>query len=126
MKLAKLLALLCFCLAGRIAEAGPKIEHWIAPSGARVFFVENHTLPILDVQVDFAAGTSFDPPGKSGLAALTQGLLDMGVQGWMKRRSPTAWRIWVRCCPVAPIWIGRRSVCVRFRRTTSVSRRLRY
>jgi len=81
MKLVKLLALLWFCLAGRMAEAGPKIEHWIAPSGARVFFVENHTLPILDVQVDFAAGTSFDPPGKSGLAALTHGLLDMGVQG---------------------------------------------
>ena len=46
-----------------------------------MFFVENHTLPILDVQVDFAAGSSFDPPGQSGLAALTQGLLDMGVQG---------------------------------------------
>ncbi len=81
MKLAKLFALLFICLAGRMAEAGPKIEHWIAPSGARVFFVENHTLPILDVQVDFAAGSSFDPPGQSGLAALTQGLLDMGVQG---------------------------------------------
>lgn len=81
MKLAQLIALLCFCLAARMAEAGPKIEHWIAPSGARVFFVENHTLPILDVQVDFAAGSSFDPPGQSGLAALTQGLLDMGVQG---------------------------------------------
>ncbi|MBK7424378.1 MAG: insulinase family protein [Propionivibrio sp.] len=81
MKPAKLLALLCFCLVGRMAEAGPKIEHWIAPSGARVFFVENHTLPILDVQVDFAAGSSFDPPGQYGLAAMTQGLLDMGVQG---------------------------------------------
>lgn len=81
MKLAKLLAVLCLCLIGKMAEAGPKIEHWIAPSGARVFFVENHTLPILDVQVDFAAGTSFDPPGKLGLAALTHGLLDMGVQG---------------------------------------------
>jgi zinc protease len=81
MKPVKLLALLCLLLASRMAEAGPKIEHWIAPSGARVFFVENHTLPILDVQVDFAAGTSFDPPGQSGLAALTQGLLDMGVQG---------------------------------------------
>lgn len=81
MKLAKLLAVLCLCLIGKMAEAGPKIEHWIAPSGARVFFVENHTLPILDVQVDFAAGTSFDPPGKFGLAALTHGLLDMGVQG---------------------------------------------
>lgn len=81
MKSARLLCALCLCLATQIAHAGPKIDHWLAPSGARVFFVENHSLPILDVQLDFAAGTAYDPPGKAGLAALTQGLLDMGVQG---------------------------------------------
>jgi zinc protease len=81
MKSAKLLCALCFCLAGQLAAAGPRIDHWLAPSGARVFFVETHALPIVDVQVDFAAGTAYDPPGKSGLAAMTQGLLDMGAQG---------------------------------------------
>ncbi len=75
------LCLFCFGVAGHAAYAGPKIEHWVAPSGARVFFVENHALPILDVQVDFAAGTVYDPPDKAGLASMTQGLLDMGVQG---------------------------------------------
>ena len=63
------------------AQAGVKIEHWVAPSGARVYFVETHALPILDVQVDFAAGSAFDPPGKSGVAALTKGLLDTGAGG---------------------------------------------
>jgi len=81
MKSTQLLCALCLSLAGQIACAGPKIDHWVAPTGARVFFVENHSLPILDVQVDFAAGTAYDPPDKNGLAALTQGLLDMGVQG---------------------------------------------
>lgn len=84
MKRVRLICVLClFCLgvAGQTAYAGPKIEHWVAPSGARVFFVENHALPILDVQVDFAAGTVYDPPDKAGLASMTQGLLDMGVQG---------------------------------------------
>jgi zinc protease len=61
------------------AQAGVKIEHWIAPSGARVYFVESHVLPILDVQADFSAGSAFDPAGKAGLAALTQALLDAGA-----------------------------------------------
>jgi zinc protease len=81
MNLFKLLFLLCLGSVAQVAWAGPKIDHWIAPSGARVFFVENHTLPILDVQVDFAAGAAYEPQGKAGLAPLTHGLLDMGVQG---------------------------------------------
>ena len=61
------------------AHAGVKIEHWIAPSGAKVYFVESHELPILDVQVDFLAGSAFDPAGKAGLASLTRSLLDAGA-----------------------------------------------
>ena len=60
MKLFQSLCALCLCLSAQIAHAGPKIEHWLAPSGARVFFVENHSLPILDVRVDFAAGAAYD------------------------------------------------------------------
>ncbi|HTY04387.1 MAG TPA: pitrilysin family protein [Rhodocyclaceae bacterium] len=63
------------------AEAGVKIEQWHAPSGAKVVFVETHVLPILDVEVDFSAGSAYDPPGKAGLAGLTQGLLDGGAGG---------------------------------------------
>lgn len=81
MKLPKLLAGLCLCLSAPVAVAGPTIEHWVAPSGTRVFFVENHSLPILDVQVDFAAGTAYDPAGKPGVASLTRALLDQGAQG---------------------------------------------
>ncbi len=81
MKNAKLICALSLFVFGQIAYAGPQIEQWTAPSGARVSFVENHSLPILDVQVDFPAGTAYDPPGKAGLASLTQALLDMGVQG---------------------------------------------
>ena len=61
------------------ALAGVKIEHWVAASGARVYFVESRVLPMLDVQVDFAAGSMFDPIGKSGLAALTRATLDNGA-----------------------------------------------
>ena len=32
-----------------LAEAAVKIEHWIAPTGARVYFVETRVLTIVDV-----------------------------------------------------------------------------
>lgn len=73
--------LAAFGVLSGAAEAGPAIEHWVAPSGARVYFVESRALPMLDVQVDFPAGKANDPAGKSGLASLTQALLDMGVEG---------------------------------------------
>ncbi|MBI5899402.1 MAG: insulinase family protein [Rhodocyclales bacterium] len=70
--------LLSFFLVG-LARAGVKIEHWVAPSGAKVYFIEARVLPILDVQIDFAAGGAFVPPGKAGLAGLTKGLLEAGA-----------------------------------------------
>jgi zinc protease len=54
-------------LLTQTALAGVKIEHWQTSAGSRVYFVEARSLPMLDVQVDFAAGSMFDPPGKSGL-----------------------------------------------------------
>lgn len=61
------------------AIAGIDIQQWRTGNGARVSFVAAPTLPMLDVQVDFAAGSMFDPEGKSGLAALTRSVLDLGA-----------------------------------------------
>ncbi|MBS3917097.1 MAG: insulinase family protein, partial [Sulfuritalea sp.] len=69
------------CLLGAAAslvQAGAKIEQWLAPSGARVVFVESRVVPIVDVQIDFAAGAAYAPADKAGLAGLTRSLLDMG------------------------------------------------
>ncbi len=82
----KFLAVAAFLLSGSvfvsgIALATPQIQHWQAASGARVYFVENHDLPMLDVSVVFAAGSGYDVAEKSGLAGLTHGLLDLGVEG---------------------------------------------
>ena len=52
------------------AYATLPIQHWQAASGARVFFIESRDLPILDVSVDFSAGSSTDTPDKSGRAAM--------------------------------------------------------
>lgn len=68
------------CLAGN-AFATPKIQHWQAPSGAQVYFVEDHDLPMLDVAVNFAAGSGFDDAAKPGVADMVHGLLNLGVEG---------------------------------------------
>ena len=75
----RLLTAAAALLIAHAAAAGVRIEQWTTPSGARVQFVETHALPIVDVQVDFAAGSMFDPPGKSGVSALTRATLDLGA-----------------------------------------------
>ncbi|MDP2784874.1 MAG: pitrilysin family protein [Sulfurimicrobium sp.] len=64
-----------------IAHAGLPIQHWQSANGARVYFVESHGLPLLDVSVEFDAGTRRDTAEKSGLANLTSHMLDLGAGG---------------------------------------------
>ncbi|MDQ3184974.1 MAG: insulinase family protein [Pseudomonadota bacterium] len=63
------------------AFAALPIQHWQAASGARVYFVESRDLPILDVSVDFSAGSSTDTLEKSGRAGLTLHLVHLGAGG---------------------------------------------
>lgn len=78
--LARLLVLATLVLAAVVQAALP-IQQWQTASGAQVLFVETHDLPMLDVAVDFPAGTSRDTREKSGLAALTLRMLRLGVEG---------------------------------------------
>jgi len=75
----KLTLAFLLALAASMAVAGPRIDHWTAPSGVRVFFIESRVVPIIDVQVDFAAGGAYAPEGLAGIAGLTRGLLDSGA-----------------------------------------------
>ena len=70
--------LLAFSLS---AEAGVKIQQWQTSSGAAVYFVENHDLPIVDVSVNFAAGSARDTAELSGLAGVTRYLMTLGAAG---------------------------------------------
>ena len=55
----KLLAAVVLFLAGiASALATPHIQHWTSPSGARVYFVENHDLPMLDLTASADAMTA--------------------------------------------------------------------
>jgi zinc protease len=56
------------------------IQNWTTAEGARVLFVEARELPMFDLRVTFAAGSSQD--GKTpGLATLTNAMLNEGVAG---------------------------------------------
>ncbi|MBT9538804.1 pitrilysin family protein [Thiobacillus sp.] len=63
------------------AQAAISIQNWQTPQGARVYFVESHELPMLDISVDFPGGSARDPANQPGLAQLTHGLLDQGAGG---------------------------------------------
>jgi len=74
------LSLFSFLLVTQSVHAGLNIQHWTLENGARVYFVESHAIPVFDVSVDFDAGARRDPTGKSGIAALTNGMLARGVR----------------------------------------------
>ncbi|PVZ43021.1 pitrilysin family protein [Pseudomonas sp. CC120222-01a] len=56
------------------------IQHWTTAEGARVLFVEARELPMFDLRVTFAAGSSQDG-NTPGLATLTNAMLNEGVAG---------------------------------------------
>lgn len=63
------------------ALAGVKIENWQTSSGADVYFVENHDLPIIDISINFAAGSARDAEEKAGLSAITRHMMTTGAAG---------------------------------------------
>jgi zinc protease len=68
--------LVAFCVR---AGAALPIQHWTTSAGAQVYFVESRSLPILDVSVEFPAGSSRDTPATSGVANLTLRTMRMGA-----------------------------------------------
>jgi zinc protease len=79
--LARVAAFVLLALVAQIAHAILPIQHWETQRGARVYFVENHDLPILDVSVDVPAGSAFDTREKSGAANMTANMLRLGAGG---------------------------------------------
>jgi len=63
-----------------MASASPDIQHWVTDKGARVYFVPATGLPMVDINITFAAGSARD--GKhAGAAHMASILLDKGAAG---------------------------------------------
>ena len=71
------LALALACAQGALAAI--PIQHWSLANGAKVYLVESHAIPMVDVELDFDGGARRDPPGKSGLAAVAASMTSRGI-----------------------------------------------
>lgn len=56
------------------------IQHWTEPSGAQVWLVESPSIPMVDVQIDFDAGSRRDPVPQAGLASAVADMVTKGVR----------------------------------------------
>ncbi len=81
MQVIRFIFVLFVCVYSQWVLASLPIQYWQTSSGARVFFVENRDLPMLDISVEFNAGSSLDTPETSGRANLTSHLLSLGAGG---------------------------------------------
>jgi zinc protease len=72
------LLLACLSLSLPVLAAIP-IQHWTLPSGVQVYLVESPSIAMVDMQIDFDAGSRRDPADKAGLASVTAGMASRGV-----------------------------------------------
>lgn len=59
----------------------PKAERVLLANGTPVYLLPDHELPIVTVSAIIRTGSVYDPPGRSGLAALTGSLMRAGGAG---------------------------------------------
>ncbi len=78
-KFLRRLVLVAGLLSASSLWAALPIQHWTAANGARIYLVESPSLPMVDIQIDFDAGSRRDPAGQAGLASATAGMLAKGI-----------------------------------------------
>ncbi|MHB8416258.1 MAG: M16 family metallopeptidase [Acidiferrobacteraceae bacterium] len=62
-----------------VAHAVPRIRHWTLQNGTRVYFVRSRSVPMIDINVAFDAGSARDPRGRAGLAMLVSSMIGQGA-----------------------------------------------
>ena len=73
------LAAVALLAAATAGHAALPIQKWQQPSGATVYLVESHAIPMVDVQIDVDGGGRRDPAAQAGLASLTASMTGKGV-----------------------------------------------
>ena len=72
------------------AWAGIPIEHWTQASGVQVYLVPSPAIPMVDVQIDFDAGSRRDPAAQAGLAIVTAAMASKGVMASVGKTGSAA------------------------------------
>jgi zinc protease len=73
------LALLVLCVGLASGARAVSIQEVKSPGGIVAWLVEDHSLPVVTIDVAFRGGAALDPADKLGLASLTTDLLDEGA-----------------------------------------------
>ncbi len=81
MKIIQILTIVVSSLVAFNSNAAVKIQQWQTSTGSEVYFVENHDLPIVDLSLNFAAGSAHDTAEKSGAAGITKYIMTLGADG---------------------------------------------
>jgi zinc protease len=79
MKLRPYLLALMLSVAMPLTAEALTVKAVQSPSGVDTWLSEEHSLPLIAVNIAFPAGSAYDPVDKPGLAALTASLLDEGA-----------------------------------------------
>jgi zinc protease len=58
----------------------PSMKPFTLKNGIKVFLVEQHTLPIVSIELNLDGGSMSDPDGKEGLAGVCMAMLSEGTQ----------------------------------------------
>jgi zinc protease len=79
MKLRSSILALVVALVTPVAAEAITVKTVQSPAGVETWLSEDHTLPMIAVNVSLPAGSAYDPSDKPGLASLTSSLLDEGA-----------------------------------------------
>ncbi len=79
MKLRSSIIALVLTLVTPIAAEAITVKTVQSPAGVETWLSEDHTLPMIAVDVSLPAGSAYDPSDKPGLASLISSLLDEGA-----------------------------------------------
>ena len=76
---ARLMMTMAAAIFCQYSQAAIPVQKWVQANGATVYLVESPAIAMLDMQIDFDAGSRRDPPDRAGLASVTASQLSLGV-----------------------------------------------
>jgi zinc protease len=79
MRLPGLLLVGILLLVPALSARAVEVQQVTSPGGITAWLVEDHSNPILSLEMAFVGGAALDPEGQEGLAYLVSGLIDEGA-----------------------------------------------
>ncbi len=79
LSLVSLVGLACFSICASCLAATP-VEYWSLPGGTKIYLVSTPNLPMLDLQIDFDAGSRRDFANKAGLSSAVAMMMSKGFK----------------------------------------------